>query len=465
MKRLVIIGLFVCIAGLAHAQNPEVPIVLDTTIQVPQVFDIGGSGARARGMGSAYIATGDDAAALTFNPAGLFSIDKTSMTFGLDRMTAGGDVSFLGSKTPRSGSYGGLGFFSFVSPFRVKGHGFVFGLSYGRSSDEASNNAVDLVFPIDPDGIQPFLDTTDFHLSIRRSYHAQFTPVTGGVGTRLSSKLAAGFSIAFINGKSVDNLQQQNIAADWFVIEKYPQPVDYIFQGALIDTSTFSGVSFSLGFKYTQDKLALGAVFKLPYTLRQTTNRTLRATTYVNGLLYPNASGVIFRDGNVIDIDIPFTVGFGGAYKPDSSTTLAADFEYRPFSGKEIDIRDSLRLVPGAKDQEFFHTEDPGWRNALVIRGGIEHYFTTSSTLFPLVPLRAGVGFMPIPRPNKNNGQPSGTATALNLSLGSGVHWALLHLDAAYTLRTLNQTDGSDLGTTETNGKSHLLYLTFTGYF
>jgi long-subunit fatty acid transport protein len=277
--------------------------------------------------------------------------------------------------------------------------------------------------------------------------------------------MAAGLSIAIITGKSVDNLAEHNQASDWFVLEKYPQPVEYDVQAAVIDSSKFSGVTFTLGLKYFTPKSAIGAVIKLPYTLRQTTDRTLRLTTTVNGLEYTNGSGVIFQDGNVLDIEMPMMIGVGGSYKPNQSTTLAADVEYRPFSGKEVQIRDSIRLVPGAKDQEFFHSEDPQWRNVLILRGGAERLVSTKSTVFPVIPVRGGFGFMPIPAPNYTNGQPSGTATSINFSLGSGVHWSLLHLDVAYTFRSLKQTYSADYGTTEANGKSHLFYVTFTGYF
>ncbi len=465
MKRLVTVALLLFVGAASHAQDIEIPLVVDTTIGIPGVFDIGGAGARARGMGSAYIAAGDDAAAVTFNPAGLYSIDKTSMTFGFDQFVARGNVSFSNIYVPQKGSFGGIGFFSIVSPFRIKGHGFVGALSYGRTSDEAYNSAVDVGFLIDPDGPSPQYDTVLYQVSIRQRYHAEFHPITFGFGTRLSEKVAAGLSLAIITGRSVDDLAQRNIADGWFVAEKFPQPVQYDFYGGLIDTSKFSAVTFSAGFKYTSDKTLLGAVLKLPYTLRQTTGRTLRATTFVNGQEYLNGSGVIFRDNNVIDIEIPMFIGVGAAYKPDTNTTFAADFEYRPFSGKEVNIRDSVRLVPGAKDQEFFRTADPGWRNVLIIRTGAEKFFETNSTMFPRVPLRAGIGFMPIPSPNYTNGVPSGTATALNLSLGSGVWWSLLHLDVAYTFRSLKQTYEDQYGATEINGKSHLLYVTFTGYF
>lgn len=465
MKRLAIATLLLVLCGGAGA-HAQALIFVDTTIQIPNVLDIGGSGARARGMGGAYIAAGDDASALTWNPAGLYSIDKTMMTLGYDRFSAGGKVTFGPLSVPQTGSFGGPGFFSLVSPFRIKGHGFVGGLSYGRTSDEAANIAQDFAFLIDPDGPAPQYDTTVYNIALRRTYHASFTPVTAGFGTRLSEKLAAGFTIRIINGKSVDRLDQHNQAADFLVPEYYPQRVQYDLAAAIIDSSKFSGVSFSFGFKYNQPKLLLGAVLKPPYTLRQTTNRTLRAVTTVNGLVRQNGTGVIFRDGNVIEIDMPLMLGVGGAYKPNEATTFSADFEYRPFSGKDIKIRDSLKLVPGAKDEEFFRTVDPEWRNVLILRAGAERILTTSSAIFPVIPVRTGIGFMPVPLANTTNGKPSGSATSLNLSLGTGVQWSQFHVDVAYTFRSLKQTFKDDeFGTTEVNGKSHLMYLTFTGYF
>lgn len=464
MKRLAIAALLIFACGNIQAQS-GVPDSVLPPITVPSDLDIGGSGARARGMGGAFIATGDDASALTWNPAGLYSIDKTTMTMGFDRFSVGGKVESGPLSVAQTGSFSGPGFFSLVSPFRIKNHGFVGGLSYARTTDEAFNSASDVVTLIDPDGSVTTYPLTEYFLSLRTAYHAQFTPVTVGFGTRLSERMAAGLSINVITGKSVSVFTRRDVAEDFFVPTYYPQPADYELDGRVYDSSKLSGVFFNLGLKYVQPRLSLGLVLKSPYSLRQETNRTIRAVTYVNGFPQREGTVVQFIDGKIVSLEMPFMVGFGGSLKTDSTTTFALDVEYRPFSGKKLKVRDLLVILPGAKDEEYFHYEDPQWRNVLIVRAGVEKQFSTGSPLFPVVPMRLGFGYVPTPAPNLTGDIASGTASAINLSLGTGVKWAQAQFDVAYTYRSLKRTFEEVWGTTELKGKSHFMYFTFTGYF
>jgi hypothetical protein len=460
MKRLALSTILILLAcGTSKGQTT---VADDLAIEVPAVLDIGGSGARARGMGGAFIAAGDDASSLTWNPAGLYSLEKTIMTFGYDHLSARGSVESGPLSVPQQGGFGGPGFFSILAPFRIKNHGFVGGISYARTFDEAANGAGDFSFLIDPDGPVPTYPLTLYNMSIRSTYHAQVTPVTVGFGTRLSERVAAGLSANVITGNSVSLYNQHEKADSFFVREYYPQPSNYDFNGTVIDSRKFSVLFFSVGFKYIKPTLSIGAVLKMPYKLRQETDRTIREVTTVNGLVRTDGTVTEFRDGSIVDIEMPLMVGVGAAMKPNAATTLALDVEYRPFSGQELRIRDSIRLVPGAKDEEFFRNHDLKWRNVLIVRAGAERLFTTNSRIFPVVPVRVGIGYMPIPGANKTaDDVPSGTASGINLSLGTGVQWSQLHVDLAYSYRTLKRT----FGTTEFNGKSHYTYLTFTGYF
>ncbi|MBI5267183.1 MAG: hypothetical protein HY851_08125 [candidate division Zixibacteria bacterium] len=178
-----------------------------------------------------------------------------------------------------------------------------------------------------------------------------------------------------------------------------------------------------------------------------------------------------YKDNNISRIAIPVQVGVGGAFKPNAKTTLALDVEVKPFSGKKIIIRDTLRLIPGAKDEEVTHDYDPEWRNVIAFRAGGEYLLTTSSSLFPTVPLRAGFGVVPLPDPNREeaiidlngdvHGIPTSTASGLNLSVGTGVYWTQVRLDLAYTFRSYSRT----VGFVRSESRDHLFQLTFTGYF
>src|SRR3989304_126361 len=50
-------------------------------LRVPSVFDMTGGGARAQGMGKAFLAVSDDVSALSWNPAGLYGQEKPMLGF------------------------------------------------------------------------------------------------------------------------------------------------------------------------------------------------------------------------------------------------------------------------------------------------------------------------------------------------------------------------------------------------
>ncbi len=462
MKWLAIIAVTVVSCGSVLAQTSGGVDLTLPNIRVPGVLDIVGSGARARGMGNAFLATGDDITALTWNPAGIYAIDKPMITLGLSRFVPRGTASVLVFENKQTGSFSGPGLYSFASPFRIKGHGFVFGISYASATDEADNVAVGSSFYVDPDGPASIFDPTLYTINITDSYHAGLTPVTVGFGTRVSEKVSVGASLTVMNGKSVDVFTRHDFADNYFVAEYYPQKVSWDWTGSVIDTTKFSGVSFLLGFKYTDAKFSLAAIAKLPYSLTQSTNRTASTVNIANGLIRKNGTNTVFIDNNIIKIQMPMILGVGGAIKPNPKTTFAADVEYRPFSGKQIKIRDSIKLVPGAKDEEFYRTQDPEWRNVLVVRAGVEYLWATKGQVFPVVPLRAGFGILPVPRANTDvNDNPTGTATGINLSLGTGVYWTQIHLDVAYAYGSRTETEGGS----QFKSRTHQFQMTFTGYF
>ena len=79
-----------------------------------------------------------------------------------------------------------------------------------------------------------------------------------------------------------------------------------------------------------------------------------------------------------------------------------------------------------------------------------------------MVPLRAGFGILPVPRPNLDTtGNPSGTAIGINVSLGTGVHWSQIHLDIAYAYGKRTETEGDS----KFDSRTHQFQMTFTGYF
>jgi opacity protein-like surface antigen len=238
--------------------------------------------------------------------------------------------------------------------------------------------------------------------------------------------------------------------------------------------------------RYTGEKLSAGLIVKTPHVLKQTTDVKLASVNMRNGNIELDETETIYWDDNLTELDMPFIIGGGVGYQVTENLLLAMDAEYRAFSGGEVNVRDSIRLNPGEKDTEFFTTTDPQWNNVFTVRAGGEYRWHTGSTVFPLVPFRAGFSYVPIPKPNVTgevifdttqaaiNYEPDlrteGTA-AVGFGLGAGLHWDQIHLDFAYNYRKLDREDtkriveSNPYFRSETSTTDHVINVTFTGFF
>jgi hypothetical protein len=114
-----------------HAQSIQ-------RIDVPSSFNPVGSGARALGMGGAFIAVADDATAASWNPGGLVQLERPEISIvgaGFHRT----EDSVFGTNPEASGpqrvSNFQVNYFSAVHPFTFWGRNMVVSLNYQNLYD------------------------------------------------------------------------------------------------------------------------------------------------------------------------------------------------------------------------------------------------------------------------------------------------------------------------------------------
>ncbi len=494
MKALLvlILGLFLIVGADSMAQSDfrdEVPYLLNP---LPTTLDFTGGGARAKGMGNAFIGVSDDISAISWNPAGLYRIDnpyeQPVLSLGYNSFKSNSDYAFvaLNENFEHSATFGDIDLASFLAPLRIKGHPFVFAGSYTRLDDEYSSG--EFVYDTYVD-YTPLND--DFTVNLFRqigtaAYHSAVYAANFGLGTRVYEKLTFGLSVNVYSGKA--NRMERYVSVQDGVTppELVGQAVLQITDIVTTDTISFSGTYFSMGLRYTGDKFSAGLVVKTPHVLKQTTDVTLASVNTRNGNVEPMNTITLYFDDALTELDMPLVVGGGVGFQANENLLLALDAEYRAFSGGEINVRDSIRLNPGEKDTEYFTTNDPQWNNVLTIRGGAEYTWHTGSTVFPMVPLRAGLSYVPLPTPNIVGDVVfdttaaaaaaipdlrTETASSMSLSAGMGLHWDQIHLDFAYTNRKLDREETKKLVVdnpyfnSETSTTDHIFNLTFTGFF
>lgn len=475
---------------------PEIPIwdedyLYERAIMLrydyPLSMDFNGGGARAKGMGNAFLGISDDITAVSWNPAGLYRQDdaysQPVMALGYQSLSSSATFRdrFYVDVPWRQFDYkddlSGVDFMSLLWPIRVKGHMFVGSFAYTRLGDESYNGGASL-------DVEMFFRPEDsldgifrpFHYRIVNSYRSWANAINIGFGTRVYDKLSVGIAINAHAGQAAQ-MTTEAISWEGLIIPGLDgdQRAFAVLVNEVYDTTSFSGVYFTLGFKYATPKLSAGLVIKTPHTLKETIDILSISQGYINGVETSDVGAVIHNDDNVVELDQPLVIGGGLGYKVLDQWLVSADAEFRAFGGGKINRRDSLQLIPGGTAIEYFTELNPYWNDAWVVRIGSEYIWSTGFRLFPTVPLRAGFGYIQIPHPNVEgvslevvDGEltdvpVTGQASMTRFSFGTGVRWAQIHLDLSFEKWSLDRND--ILFDREQSVDNSALNFTFTGYF
>lgn len=391
MKRMRMFWLpfFVCVLSLGLAGQGE--IISETNFS-----SVVGAGARALGMGGAFIAIADDATAASWNPAGLAQLERFSLSFvGRYDFTrrlspARGEADtgfFMGAEVPRSAS-NALDFASMTLPFRLGKLKLVPQISYQRAiSFNLSSRQV---------GIPAMVPDVDAQTGERYFFQGNFyrqDEISGGfdmatlsLGTRLLRWLSIGFSCNYwMNGYRGEQVKGSNGV---FYTESHPEIKIKADHELLLGRSfDISGINFNVGILIEiLENLKVGAVYKTPFTA---------------DIDYWNRNHIIdFRDGgdkqNAQEasgrskLNWPRSFGLGLSYRPSDPLTLSIDYtntewskgmlrDYQ-FDGRIQDVYfPTLRFVEGDLETPQMDAEQ--------IRVGLEYVIFGKKVL---IPLRAG---------------------------------------------------------------------------
>jgi|JI10StandDraft_1071094.scaffolds.fasta_scaffold17309_7 hypothetical protein len=262
-----------------------------------------GSGARAFGMGGAFLARADDATAASWNPAGLSYLRRTEVSL------VGVNNNFL-QLLPRENNSASparpvttrdelrasvADFAGFAYPLRIKGRTGAVQASYQRSFSFTGSRSSEA-----PAGGEEF--------SVKGQ--GGFDTLSLSSGFELRSDLRVGVSVnRWINGfsQTVDRKLGRAVTSDWEI----------------------SGTNYNLGVVFTPaPELNLGAVFKSPFRARIDLTKT-RTDGDTGAIDTP-----VRRDN--VEIRFPRVFGVGASYRATNTLTLSADFTHTAWSRSTI---------------------------------------------------------------------------------------------------------------------------------
>lgn len=392
------------VSGALSAQTPIGTLISE---QSRSAFTVEGAGARAMGLGGAFIAVADDATAASFNPAGLAQLLNPEISFvarGLRRQVAYQDFETTGRRRvlavsddlASSTRFDPL-FFSATAPIRVLGRNMVFQASIQRA----------------------------FALGEHDDRALQETPVAAGSGlpSQLEQSINQSGQVDLYTLALAYEVSQRVLLGvgynQWrgrWDITSYSHRVSPVRETTVgfHQSNALDGNNFNLGLIWRWPTWSLGLVrrtgFHGDYTFATDLTSNLPGLTVS---LPPIQTGLHWPAGT----------GAGFAYRPSEAWLVTADLTHTLWSSARY-----MSSNPALDGLNFFDF-DRGSRtpNATTAHLGAEYLWITPTD--SVIPIRAGLSREPQPLVDGITGE---QRVIYRISLGSGIKRGSTGLDVAY---------------------------------
>lgn len=301
------------VGGTATARAQVVDPPRQEEVELQRSSVVLGSGARALGMGGAFLARADDATAASWNPAGLSYLGRPEVSvvgFRSIRSTRGRDDAGETTSTDRfEGS--ALDFISVAHPLRVGSQFGAVQLSYQRLLPFGGDRHIEIPEP---------RATRVFDLSLQGG----FDVVALGSGFQLWQRLRVGATLnRWFNGFEQETSRLQRFQAR--TVTQTVQRIEF----------DLSGWNANVGVIWTPTEgLNLGIVAKTSFTATVKLSRS--RTDFFADIPSPDTTtnNEFARDD--LRLEFPWAAGFGVSVRPRSALTVSADYTRTAWSDARI---------------------------------------------------------------------------------------------------------------------------------
>jgi len=436
-KRAVLYVIFILVALLHYSSNNEVfagRLFQNVGISSPNPV---GSGARAVGMGGAFIAIADDATAASWNPAGLMQLEKPeiSMAGGCfnQRWNFSSDIHPEIDNTSKSDDFN-INYFSATYPFHFHKN-MVVSINYQRLYEFKRSFS----YAYDYRGIDVLSDK-----------HFKQNGYVGALGLACAISVTPKLSFGATLNIWTDRLLWRN---GW---EETDSDHSVMTGGPVLITddthttnkySEFRGVNVNLGLLWDINRyLTLGAIIKTPF--KASIHHEYSSTytrTYGPPINYTQAPYTESFSENV-KLKMPLSYGLGLAWRISDAFSLDLDVYRTRWSEYILTDSKNNKLSPiDGRPQSYANLKD-----TTQVRIGGEYLFIGHDTQV-VVPVRGGIFYDP---------EPSHGALRdfYGIAIGSGVAYKRFIFDVAYQLRWGRGVDtGNLIATSSADITQHLV--------
>ena len=392
-------------------------------IEIPGSFNPVGSGARAMGMGGAFMGIADDATASSWNPAALIHLKKPefSLVFSYDHLQEKNQFSnYPESSGKQPVSKSTVNYLSASYPFVSSDINMVLAISVQR------------LYSLSRKWQFPFHESTQIE-SFSSNHTYEQTGDLYAIGLSwcmeiVQPQLSLGFTInRWTDGLIGDEWERSYQVSSQGIYGDRP----YIEQQETQSTYSFKGWNTVIGMTWNiNEQWRLGSVVKTSF------NATLHENASTN-YYYHSPFKTEDRPTSIVssrsNLEMPLTLGFGLLYRYHDNFYLAADF-YETHWHHFLLRTEGREICPlSGGDRTDFQMD----RTYQVRIGG--EYIWIDPIQRRLIPFRFGLFYDPMPSENKGD-------DIYGFSLGTG--WTVLDqfsIDVAYQFRYGNNVGGQYL--------------------
>lgn len=395
--------LFLAAATFLSAQSPIGILISE---QSRATFNVQGAGARAMGLGGAFIAVSDDASAVSFNPAGLAQLLKPEVSFvgrGLSKQLAfdSFETTTHGRVKTVSDSLAGETRFdpllvSGTLPLKVNGHSLVLQLSIQRQFALSESSDRDLT-ETDVTGGPPAL----VHQRIDQS--GQIDVYSFALAYEASERILVGASYNQWRGRwNLDSFSSKQLGS----------------AGTFADfhqANSLDGGNFNLGLIWRWPTWSFGLVRRTPF----------HADYSFGNSLSTNAAGIDFKGSapQPFGLHWPSTTGLGFAWRPTERWLFTTDLQHTLWSQARY-----MTPVASLNNLSFFDLDKSDRTpDVTSFNAGMEYLRLTKGG--SVIPLRFGLSREPQPLVDRITHQ---QRVIFSAALGTGLKRGNTSIDVAY---------------------------------
>ncbi len=346
-------------------------------------LDILGAGARAEGMGGAFIGVADDATALSWNPAGLTQLERPEASFVVRQSFD----TYKYSTTPASNfsstnNHFSFNFGSIAYPFDLGGQRLTAAVAF--------QNQIDIPLFSDQAGV------------FKEKQTGGVNTISPGLAYKIIPQLSLGASANIWTGSSKYNYNDIAGAG----------------AGSFSYKDDWSGFNFQAGALAEFSQLRIGASYRSGFTMTDKWN---------------------FTDGSDAnnykwEWSLPTMIGIGASYRVGENLIVAVDYDIRAFGKSKVEKVSDNNDPPGTK-----FNFSASKKNLSAIRIGAEYLIVSESGA---IPIRAGFKTVPtLFADTDGSGNYSSQVTGTAISVGTGYIFKKFALDLAVTRKAFEVKD------------------------